>query len=106
MEATGPEDPTHHYEEGGDIIDIAIVKNINNYYHLQTVEELSSDHSPVITTLNRPIKQDKITKSWTDWKQFQETIKITNSPTNNPQEIENAVKQLETGIKQAYEQAT
>jgi hypothetical protein len=101
MESTGPEDPTHHYEEG-DIIDIAIVKNINNYYHLQAVE----DHSPVITTLNRPIKQNKITKSWTDWKQFQETIKITNSPTNNPQEIENAVKQLETDIKQAYEQAT
>jgi hypothetical protein len=106
MEATGPEDPTHHYEEGGDVIDIAIVKNINNYYHLQTVEELSSDHSPVIITLNRPIKQDKITKSWTNWKQFQETIKITKSPTNNPQEIENAVKQLETDIKQAYEQAT
>jgi hypothetical protein len=106
MEAIGPEDPTHHYEEGSDVIDIAIVKNINNYYHLQTVEELSSDHSPVIITLNRPIKQDKITKSWTNWKQFQETIKTTNSPINNPQEIENAVKQLEIDIKQAYEQAT
>jgi hypothetical protein len=106
MEAIGPEDPTHHYEEGSDVIDIAIVKNINNYYHLQTVEELSSDHSPVIITQNRPIKQDKITKSWTNWKQFQETIKTTNSPINNPQEIENAVKQLEIDIKQAYEQAT
>ncbi|GJQ88591.1 hypothetical protein Trydic_g19313, partial [Trypoxylus dichotomus] len=50
----GPEDETHiHIPTGStDVLDIAVVKNITTPYHLETINDLTSDHLPVVMTLS------------------------------------------------------
>ncbi|GJQ75586.1 hypothetical protein Trydic_g8447, partial [Trypoxylus dichotomus] len=50
----GPDEYTHiHIPTGStDVLDIAVVKNVTTPYHLVTVNDLTSDHFPVVMTLS------------------------------------------------------
>src|SRR5699024_1865957 len=54
VEVLGPNEPTHHGGIGQpDVLDIVIVKDLALEAHLDVVNDLSSDHLPVLLRLGR-----------------------------------------------------
>lgn len=79
----GPTEPTH-FSAGSapDTIDVAILKNISLHYEISTLQDLSSDHFPVILRLGDAHMQEQNTYSHkrTDWKQYHEYLLQNSSP--------------------------
>lgn len=97
-----------------DLLDFAVVKGINSQnITAETCLDLSSDHSPVMITLNKDIKiQQKVIYLYnkkTNWKRFKECL--TDSLTCNislktPKDLEKAVEELNIQIYNAVSVAT
>ncbi|KAL5243381.1 hypothetical protein ACI65C_010791 [Semiaphis heraclei] len=91
-----PPDQRHHQP---DVLDIAILKNINLQYQLcNFTDELSSDHSPVILTLHgKPLADPpKPTRTMTNWPKFAVQLHVAIS---SPNPSINSISELDQEIR-------
>lgn len=107
-----PYEPTHYpsnIKAKPSVIDIVLLKNLKNISKPQSLSQLSSDHNPVIFTVNFQIQilttKPKYNFNTADWKLFKNTIrnKITNTNPNieNNATLDYQIKKLTTIIKTA-----
>ena len=104
-----PTQPTRYGENGGDILDVAITKNVR-VKNIETDEELQSDHIAVIYTIeaNEKLELPQRPTTTYNWTKF--SIKMQQATTNTliietPQEIEEAIDDITEKIKVAMEQS-
>lgn len=104
-----PLEPTHYHHESPDILDIALHRNLLTDIHIQIVDELSSDHIPILITVGlNPTESPELQKT-VNWQQFNSLLK--NIPVqvpivNNPIHLDRAVKQFTLTIKDSISQST
>lgn len=97
-----------------DLIDFAVVKGINaNHLTIKSCFDLSSDHSPVLITLNSQIIIKQTTPSLynkkTNWNKYQEYLENNlncNIPLKTPKDLEDAVESINILIHKAVNYAT
>ncbi|KAL4107900.1 hypothetical protein QTP88_018173 [Uroleucon formosanum] len=84
-----------------DILDIALISNLPTTLHHQVINELDSDHVPVITTLNEPLIMNQCTPKLItapiNWQTFREKLNTNLSCTRqykNPEDINTTTKRL------------
>lgn len=108
----GPHEATHfqgRYEE--DVLDIAILNNINVTIYLQTIQELSSDHYPVCLTLDDEIETTPPPKKYNyhkaDWPKFRTALNTKISETlsgfNSTKDIDEALDRLTAAVQESVE---
>lgn len=105
---TGPEDPTHIHtpDNSTDVLDIALLKNIEIDYDITTVHDLSSDHLPVILNLGNGNTADEFMTQKTNWNYFRNLTTIKTPIINTVQDLEKAVTTLEEHLIDKYQKAT
>jgi hypothetical protein len=108
-----PPQPTYYdYRLDGrpDILDIALAKNVTHQIRLTVINELDSDHIPVLMHIgNEANEPDSICYDKTDWSKFTEHNAATlgNIPRIHTEEdLERAVEWLENGIKTSIDAVT
>lgn len=97
-----------------DLIDFAITKNINrNKISSSAVQDLSSDHSPVIVEYLSVVKFDKVTvnltnkqTNWIKYKKYISSHLIIQTSLNNESEINLALKNFNNLLIEAAKVAT
>jgi len=110
-----PDTPTHpeqrHHQP--DVLDIAILKNINLQYQLRNfTDELSSDHSPVILTLHGKLLSDppKPTRTITNWLKFAVqlhcAIPSPNPSINTISELDQEIRDFTTMVQEVLSKNT
>lgn len=104
--------PTYHNYATGvpDFLDVAVVKNVVHQIDLVTIDELSSDHSPVLISLGDiPHEPELMTHATVNWERFTESISENFGPLlqiHTTEDLEEAVMHFETSIKDAQAVAT
>lgn len=103
-----PEEPTHYSENGttSTTIDIGIIKNIAKIPKITVINELNSDHTPVLITLKSQYKSINNRKERdydkANWKKFKKLLhnktKITNR-INTTEQLEAEVQKLTQNIQ-------
>ena len=95
-----------------DILDIALISNLPTTFHHQVINELDSDHVPVITTLNEPLIMNqsipKLITAPINWKTFRDKLNTNLSCTRqykNPEDINTSIEYLTNTIKKSINQA-
>lgn len=110
---TAPEDPTHipyvaHHRP--DVLDVAIVKNIDPDLHLKSINDLSSNHLPVIGFLNNAVEALRYdSKTMIDWTQFERWLNNNVRPTidlTTKEKVDEAIATLSDKIATAYKKAS
>lgn len=104
LNTIAPVTPTHYHHLGyrPDVLDIAILRGINNHNDLSTLQELSSDHFPILLEVfDEAAEEDEVTLSSTNWVEFsthhQDNIGPLPSITTID-ELEDAVTRLTSSI--------
>lgn len=105
--------PTDH-NKIPDLIDFFVAKNINlRGYKVETLNDLSSDHSPVALTIFSGVMLQRIPPNLhnkkTDWNEFRRNLTNKISPNvslKSNLELENAVQELTVHIQSAAWEAT
>lgn len=84
-----------------DIIDFAIIKNINSNYDCTTIEELDSDHYPILINLanSNVTTTPKIIKT-TNWPLFKENFPTTKINIHNTRDTKTSILKFEDNIRQ------
>lgn len=103
-----PNEPTHYHTDGnGDILDIALIKNISQQFTVTTLDELSSDHQPLIIKMGNSHEKDQYETKTTNWNQFRKLIE-KNAIINvkSKYEIDIAVLKFEEQTFEAINEAT
>lgn len=108
-----PEEPT--FQRAGrqpDILDIALILNISADIHHQAINELDSDHLPVITTLCQQAKVNvsnpKLINRPINWDTFRENLDINikiNKPLQTSCDIDSNTQHLTESIQDAIKSA-
>lgn len=106
-----PDTPTRYTgnsRDRGEVLDFALIKNINQVINIDVLDELSSDHLSVIITLACNINKNIQTHKQTDWDKFRTQLnKSLKVPIiNNADEIEHACEHISTNIQKAIEKST
>ncbi|KAL5233363.1 hypothetical protein ACI65C_000773 [Semiaphis heraclei] len=111
-----PDTLTHHPDQRHhqpDVLDIAILKNINLQYQLcNFTDELSSDHSPVILTLHgKPLADPpKPTRTITNWPKFAVQLHVAisspNPSINSISELDQEIRDFTTMIQEVLSKNT
>ena len=109
-----PTEPTHFVGNSSDVLDIAIIKDINANPELHSLAELNSDHNPVLLTLhslqspNFDATQPRLIRK-TDWESYtadvEEHTKLTRH-IKTCQELDHTIETLTEQIKQCYARHT
>lgn len=104
----GPDEDTHisMANDTTDVLDVAIMKNISQKWDMEVLNELSSDHLPVIINLHLTYHELDNTITKTNWNKFKSLVKIEKKEVNNAEEIEDEVERLEKVIVEAKNQTT
>lgn len=107
LEVHGPDSPTHYPRRANfrpDVIDVAITRNVN-VLNIHTIQDLSSDHVPVVVELNlEPNRQEPAEVQNTNWELFTETLnnKLGKLPAlNTTKDVDNFVEHLTKSIHNA-----
>lgn len=111
-----PDTPTYfpdiHYHNP-DVLDIALIKSQNIHYQLQNLNDLSSDHNPILLILTNPttgIIPTNNDKYFTNWKRFavhlHEAITDPNPTMASVSEIDNAVDHLTSTFQEIISRNT
>lgn len=90
-------------------IDIFLLQNIRNYTPPFTVTELSSNHLPIITTLNTSYYPKFRNFTKTDWQRFKNSCTnniLINNKINSIHEIDSEIQSFSAEIKNSYEEST
>lgn len=103
-----PSEPTRYHTNGvGDVLDIALIKNLPLNYNINVVDELSSYHQPIIINIGNTNDKDEYTTKHTNWYDFRSIMKTNQIITiNEKEEINDAVLLLEQQIKMALNLST
>lgn len=88
-----------------DILDIGIIKDINKRFKLEVEDELSSDHNPIVLTLDGSRKREPRIIEKVNWNKYEENFTIEEIDINNGEELEEATKKLEGAIQSAMEKS-
>lgn len=109
----GPTDPTHYPNNLGnpDVLDILIAKDFTFEYELTTINDLSSDHVPVIVTISsqpttRLPPQSTLRTDWTRYYNNLLTQLTPPPPATTPNELDDQVAQLHDKLTTALSNAT
>ncbi|GJQ68011.1 hypothetical protein Trydic_g16744 [Trypoxylus dichotomus] len=107
-QSASPEEDTHiHIPTGStDVLDIAVVKNVTTPYHLETVNDLTSDHLPVIMTLSLDKNLAATTTHTTNWLEFEKQLDPRPIIIKRTSDIDDMVRQFEEDVKKAMAAAT
>lgn len=96
-----------------DILVIALISNLPTTLPHQVINELDSDHIPVITTLNEPLIMNQCTPKLItapiNWQTFRDKLNTNLSCTRqykNPEDINTSIEYLTNTIKKSINQAT
>jgi hypothetical protein len=97
-----------------DLIDFYIIKNVSNrYIDVKSYEDLSSDHSPVVMTINHKIlfrkKKVEVVNRLTDWDRMRETLDQTTNlriRIKTPEDLDAATNSFTETVIQAASEAT
>lgn len=79
----GPTKPTHYPDSGKrpDVLDIVITNNLNISLSIDVIQELSSDHNPVIIEVGNIARRvdlpERFNTKLTDWKQFRDCLDVS-----------------------------
>lgn len=106
-----PSNPTHYAAQGRpEILDIAITKNIQHDPQLTVIQDLSSDHNPIMVTINEQKNTSQtITRKLTNWTRFHYHLKTHTTSIqalNTIEDIDKEIKILTEEINTAIEQCT
>ncbi|GJQ65688.1 hypothetical protein Trydic_g7774 [Trypoxylus dichotomus] len=106
LNVEGPEEDTHiHIPTGStDVLDIAVVKNVTTPYHLETVNDLTSDHLPVVMSLDKNLAATTI--HTTNWLEFEKQLDPRPIIIKRTSDIDDMVRQFEEDVKKAMAAAT
>lgn len=104
----GPLETTHVSTAGtSDVLDIAILKDVSLAYSLEVVDDLDSDHQPVLLSLGNGAREtDTIEMTTTCWTAFSDRLQesLPNVPVIRCEaELEEAVEVLTDLIQKAIE---
>lgn len=116
FDVIGPDSPTHipgNPQYLPDVLDIAVVNNVPFPLALDVIEDLSSDHLPVLLT----IQTDPVgttgsvpAKKIVNWRQYNEllqsAIKNGNPDIRSPDDLDRCVEHLTQTVRGALEQST
>lgn len=112
----GPQEPTHYPDSGNrpDVLDIALFKNTKQSIHMAVIQELTSDHNPVILTYGDEVvtkdPAQKINTEHTDWEKFQQlldsAIATANPIINNKTDIDEHIDYLTQTVTEALHEST
>lgn len=112
MRVIGPEEPTYYSPAGHrpDVLDIALIQNVNKQITIEAKNELDSDHYPVHLTMAN-VEFTHVTTNTTrvDWYEYADRI-VENTPNvmiiNTQNDIDESVRQITTVISNAIAEAT
>ncbi|KAK9869117.1 hypothetical protein WA026_002875 [Henosepilachna vigintioctopunctata] len=104
----GPPEPTHHSIQGlGDVLDIAILKEVTLPYRITSVSDLTSDHNPVLLFLGAdPDEEYETQMKTTCWAAFKDHINETLPPLpplRTRDQLEFAIEAFEEAIVRSIE---
>ncbi|GJQ81743.1 hypothetical protein Trydic_g9182 [Trypoxylus dichotomus] len=101
-----PTEDTHIHAPTGstDVLDLVILKNVTTPYLLETINDLSSDHLPVIMTVSIGSSNIQQTIHTTNWQKFKKSLKLRSTYISTDNDT--AVKQFEEGITLVLNSAT
>lgn len=110
----GPIQHTHHTEYqpySSDVLDICLTKNYEEHIDIETKDELSSDHLPIVITLdlNNPKLPLNPPKSFINWPHFLHLLQNTTQPIpiiETTLHLEEAVTKITKDIKNAINTST
>lgn len=114
--ALGPDVPTFYsfnYRARPDVLDIAVLKNFNHFHELVCIDDLSSDHNPIILTVGTNLAQrlpPKKEVKRVDWRKYAEHL-LRISPKSNADittsdDVDCQVSQVEGIINTALTSST
>jgi hypothetical protein len=105
---SSPFAPTHYNPP--DVLDICLIKNLPWVVRSQVLQELSSDHNPVIVTIERVdlcVAQRALTKvNWNSFKTHLEQQRLEILPLKTPREVEFAAETMTSYIQSALKAST
>jgi hypothetical protein len=91
-----------------DLLDFFVVNNVNEFHNIDSVDEISSDHSCIVLTLSTSplckLPPPSLTRGVMDWDNFRGVINSSINlriPLRTADEIETAVENLNCAIHQA-----
>lgn len=108
----GPERPTYLPTGRGrnEVLDVAVLKNVEEDFGIETIEEGTSDHNPIVLTIGTMIRlDDDQMKHTTRWDSFSRNLKekIGDIPViRSSEELELATEALQSCILEAYQECT
>jgi endonuclease/exonuclease/phosphatase family metal-dependent hydrolase len=108
IDFSSPFAPTHYRPP--DVLDICLVKNFPWTVRSEVLQELSSDHNPVIVTIDRVdlhTSQRALTR--TNWEKFTKLLEETNIerlPLKTPSEVDLAAGSITSQIQDALKAST
>lgn len=106
----GPDRPTHYGAVGRpDVLDIAIVKDIRQDIEIEVLDELDSDHVPVLMRIGQDIVQLPATFTKTNWPAYNWNLQSNVGPVpviNSVEEADNALEKLTSSIQDHVRSAT
>ncbi|GJQ88759.1 hypothetical protein Trydic_g10574, partial [Trypoxylus dichotomus] len=85
---------------------IAVVKNVTTPYHLVTVNDLTSDHLPVVMTLSLDKNLAATTTHTTNWLEFEKQLDPRPIIIKRTSDIDDMVQQFEEDVKKGMAAAT
>lgn len=102
-EVFAPQHPTHFQApHRPDVIDLAILKNVQQQIELEVTHDLDSDHNPVILTLGNNLAEDDVTQvkktNWEKYVKFLDENPPNISIIHSTEDIEQAITNLNTAI--------
>lgn len=108
-----PDEPTHFHRHGSDVLDVAILNEINSSYGLWSLPELSSDHNPVLLTLvelecNVPVPNLHHCRT-VDWSRFRDKVNacVDHDPKiETAQELDGCVERFCTAVRACLDECT
>lgn len=108
-----PVEPTYHNYATGtpDILDIAVMKDVNREIRLTVVDALSSDHQPVLMHIGDGVNEvPRRPHEIVDWKKFsavaEEKFQTTSNAIHDIEDLERAVAEFEENVRSSIEAAT
>lgn len=102
---TAPPEPTRYSASGGEVLDIALAKNLTIPLTALVMNELSSDHLPVLLDIEGKTKQERDAIK-TDWQIFKKSIKTPISIIKNSKELDEAILNFNNKITEAITTAS
>ena len=111
LTVAAPLEPTFYSTQGHrpDVLDVALLKALPFGYNIEVLNELDSDHNPVVLTIDAAPCEPPRPKCKTYWPLFKDRLK-TQTPSINPidsiDDLDDAVATITTTILEAITQSS